>query len=548
MGTPMLEKLRLQGTRGHKAAGKRRTGSDAGWRPHAAELSARYLGGRAVPTSVRWVTNQNSRWGSATPSEGTIRLSHKLQPMPQWVMTMCCCTNWRTCWWQPTTRRFWRLLAAYPETERAKAFWKVCPLPPPAASRPGRATASRALPTTSTQRRARGPRPAESPSGLGVAAVLRRPPVVAESSAGPESSVPSDPASGAAVSNPPLSSFCRASSTSVSLASASFRRSLKPFGSSRSSAVGKGRGAARWRPGPHAAFFLKLGPQRGGLAQPAGAAVPGRRGTRTHVPPGRRWHAVAGRSRAAPPRRAAASRWRRRELVDPPLHERQGRLQLFQRLILGGGPLRHKDALRQGFLDALRIARIQLAGQLLDLRGVDVDAAGVGLDRTEQVASQPWHLDEEPAWAASRTARKSRMSFSGRLRPSPNFATLAGSSAISRSARGTPMSVELTTSAERAPIAWPSCIRRSPRHVLQHRGGAPPIMDFISSGICSVMRRQCVGDAVGDRFRQPLPGAERFLHPFGAGPGPADQSGGGKFGDLVQPQFGKPQGSSTSRD
>lgn len=118
----MLEKLRLQGTRGHKAAGKRRTGSDAGLAAHAAELSAKYLGGRAVPTSVRWVTNQNSRWGSATPSEGTIRLSHKLQPMPQWVIDYVLLHELAHLLVAAHNAAFWRLLAAYPETERAKAF------------------------------------------------------------------------------------------------------------------------------------------------------------------------------------------------------------------------------------------------------------------------------------------------------------------------------------------------------------------------------------------------------------------------------------------
>lgn len=118
----MLEKLRLQGTRGHKAAGKRRAGSDAGLAAHAAELSAKYLGGRAVPTSVRWVTNQNSRWGSATPSEGTIRLSHKLQPMPQWVIDYVLLHELAHLLVAAHNAAFWRLLAAYPETERAKAF------------------------------------------------------------------------------------------------------------------------------------------------------------------------------------------------------------------------------------------------------------------------------------------------------------------------------------------------------------------------------------------------------------------------------------------
>lgn len=118
----MLEKLRAQGTRGPKAAGRRRTASDAGLEAHAAELSARYLGGRAVPASVRWVTNQNSRWGSATPSEGTIRLSHKLRQMPQWVIDYVLLHELAHLLVAAHNAAFWRLLAAYPETERAKAF------------------------------------------------------------------------------------------------------------------------------------------------------------------------------------------------------------------------------------------------------------------------------------------------------------------------------------------------------------------------------------------------------------------------------------------
>ncbi|WP_346959560.1 M48 family metallopeptidase [uncultured Arthrobacter sp.] len=118
----MLEKLRLQGSRSRKAAGKRRAGSDVELAARAAELSASYLSGRAVPASVRWVTNQNSRWGSATPSEGTIRLSHKLQPMPQWVIDYVLLHELAHLLVAAHNAAFWRLLAAYPDTERAKAF------------------------------------------------------------------------------------------------------------------------------------------------------------------------------------------------------------------------------------------------------------------------------------------------------------------------------------------------------------------------------------------------------------------------------------------
>lgn len=116
----MLEKLRRQGERG--AAAGRRPRSDAALAGHAAELSAKYLAGRAAPSSVRWVSNQNSRWGSATPSDGTIRLSDKLQPMPQWVIDYVLLHELAHLLVAGHNAAFWRLLAAYPQTERAKAF------------------------------------------------------------------------------------------------------------------------------------------------------------------------------------------------------------------------------------------------------------------------------------------------------------------------------------------------------------------------------------------------------------------------------------------
>jgi hypothetical protein len=49
------------------------------------ELSEQYLIG-ARPTSVRWVTNQNSRWGSCSFHSGEIRISHRLRMVPGWVL------------------------------------------------------------------------------------------------------------------------------------------------------------------------------------------------------------------------------------------------------------------------------------------------------------------------------------------------------------------------------------------------------------------------------------------------------------------------------
>ena len=60
--------------------------TDAALAARAAQLSRRHLEGRAVPSSVRWVGNQRRRWGSCTPADGTIRLSDRLVPMPEYVV------------------------------------------------------------------------------------------------------------------------------------------------------------------------------------------------------------------------------------------------------------------------------------------------------------------------------------------------------------------------------------------------------------------------------------------------------------------------------
>ncbi len=51
----------------------------------AVALSERYLVG-ARPNSVRWVTNQSSRWGSCSWYSGDIRISHRLRSVPGWVL------------------------------------------------------------------------------------------------------------------------------------------------------------------------------------------------------------------------------------------------------------------------------------------------------------------------------------------------------------------------------------------------------------------------------------------------------------------------------
>ncbi|KUM35977.1 M48 family metallopeptidase [Arthrobacter sp. EpRS71] len=117
----MLAKLHKQGER-QAGSGRRRPATDQALAKHAEHLSQTYLGGRAVPTSVRWVSNQNSRWGSATPADGTIRLSNKLQHMPQWVIDYVLVHELTHLLVAGHNAEFWTLVEAYPETQRAKAF------------------------------------------------------------------------------------------------------------------------------------------------------------------------------------------------------------------------------------------------------------------------------------------------------------------------------------------------------------------------------------------------------------------------------------------
>ncbi|MCZ7416656.1 M48 metallopeptidase family protein [Streptomyces sp. WMMC897] len=110
----MLDKLAAQESRRTPAAGE--------LAERAARLSEQYLDGRARPTSVRWVTNQNTRWGSCTPAEGTIRLSHRLQGMPEYVLDYVLLHELAHLLVPGHGPGFWRLLEAYPRTERARGY------------------------------------------------------------------------------------------------------------------------------------------------------------------------------------------------------------------------------------------------------------------------------------------------------------------------------------------------------------------------------------------------------------------------------------------
>ena len=105
-----------------KAGERRRQPSDQDLLARATDLSQRYLGGHARPHSIRWVTNQQSRWGSCTPADGSIRLSDRLQGMPGYVVDYVILHELAHLLVAGHNRDFWTLLRSYPKLERARGF------------------------------------------------------------------------------------------------------------------------------------------------------------------------------------------------------------------------------------------------------------------------------------------------------------------------------------------------------------------------------------------------------------------------------------------
>lgn len=88
----------------------------------AIELSGRYLAGRAEPATVTWVENMNHRWGSCTPVDRTIRLSHRLREFPPWVVDYVLVHELAHLLVAGHDAPFWALVDRFERTERARGY------------------------------------------------------------------------------------------------------------------------------------------------------------------------------------------------------------------------------------------------------------------------------------------------------------------------------------------------------------------------------------------------------------------------------------------
>lgn len=113
----MLERLAARDRR------VRRTDADLALR--AARLAIRYLSDHPMagrPVSIRWVSNQNGRWGSCTPADRTIRISHRVREMPDWVVDYVLLHELAHLVVPSHGTEFWALVARYPKAERARGY------------------------------------------------------------------------------------------------------------------------------------------------------------------------------------------------------------------------------------------------------------------------------------------------------------------------------------------------------------------------------------------------------------------------------------------
>jgi hypothetical protein len=110
----MLDRLAAREQRGRR--------TETSLHERAQRLAARYLPEAAEPLSVRWVHNQNGRWGSCTPADRTIRISSRIQDFPHWVIDYVLLHELAHLVVPSHNAQFWALLARYPKTERARGY------------------------------------------------------------------------------------------------------------------------------------------------------------------------------------------------------------------------------------------------------------------------------------------------------------------------------------------------------------------------------------------------------------------------------------------
>lgn len=117
--TPIVEKLRAKV---EKKLRRHQRESDEALEVRARELNLRYFGGKLTWQSIRYATNQAKRFGSCSPSYGTLRISQRVERMPDWVRDYVLVHELAHLVEPNHSRAFWELVNRYPKAERARGY------------------------------------------------------------------------------------------------------------------------------------------------------------------------------------------------------------------------------------------------------------------------------------------------------------------------------------------------------------------------------------------------------------------------------------------
>jgi predicted metal-dependent hydrolase len=100
---------------------ERRTATDGvNLAARAEQLAVRYR--LRLPASIRWVDNQEWRWGSCTPADGAVRVSSRLAHEPTWVLDYVIVHELAHLDVPMHSPAFWAIVNRYPKAERARGF------------------------------------------------------------------------------------------------------------------------------------------------------------------------------------------------------------------------------------------------------------------------------------------------------------------------------------------------------------------------------------------------------------------------------------------
>lgn len=101
---------------------KARPLDDDALRTRADSLNKHVLDGQARLGSIRWVSNQRSRWGSCTVSTGDIRISDRLKQVPDYVLDAVIVHELTHTFIPNHSKEFYEWADKAPHAERARGY------------------------------------------------------------------------------------------------------------------------------------------------------------------------------------------------------------------------------------------------------------------------------------------------------------------------------------------------------------------------------------------------------------------------------------------